>query len=244
MIRGIVDQLWRYPVKSMAGERVETLRVDWRGAAGDRTHAAHFEHKGVRRALSAREAGGLLGWSASYGAGADPAPDDPPRARVTAPDGRPYGWDDPALPAALTDDLGRPVTLVRDLEGQQDLGRSLLITTEASHRALEAELGTSIDPRRFRTNLHLDLPDVAAWAELDWERGLLELEGGVVLELLHPCGRCVIPTRSPETPASKWPELLKHLDRRHATLYGINARVVEDGTVTAGAAVTVHAAPG
>jgi uncharacterized protein YcbX len=190
---GTVAELWRFPVKSMAGEPVEAVEVDWRGAGGDRTHALHEVRKGRRQALTVRQAPGMLRWSATY-AGAGVAPADPPVPALTAPDGRAFGWEDPALPGALAEDLGRPVELVRDLDGQQDLGRSLLVTTEASRRALEAELGEPVDGRRFRPNLHLDL-DAPAWAELEWPGGRLELEGGVVLELLHPCVRCVVPTR-------------------------------------------------
>jgi uncharacterized protein YcbX len=45
--------------------------------------------------------------------------------------------------------------------------------------------------------------------------------------------RCAIPTRDPVTTA-KWPELLRHLDARHETLFGINARVVQSGRIAVG----------
>lgn len=232
-MEGTIEQLWRYPVKSMRGEQVDALRVDWRGAAGDRTHAVRFEHKGITRQLTAREAGGLLGWQASYGPDADPEPTEPPVAELTAPDGRRFAWSDPGLPAALAADLGRALSLHRDPVGQQDLGRSLLVTTDASHRALEEELGTEVDLRRFRTNLHLDLPDVPAWAEFEWEGRALAIEGGVVLRFLHPCERCAIPTRDPDT-GEKWPVLLKHLNRHHDTCFGMNARVEVAGRIEVG----------
>jgi len=217
----------------MGGERVGALRVDWRGAGGDRTHAVLWERRGALHRLTAREAPGLLRWQASYD-GAEVDPQAPPHARITAPDGRAFGWEDSELPGELAGDLGRgPVTLRRDLEGQQDLGRTLLLTSEASRLALEAELGTPVDLRRFRTNLHLAL-DAPGWAERDWTGGRVELEGGVVLRLLHPCERCAIPTRDPET-TEKWPQLLRHLAREHGTGFGINARVEVPGTVAEGA---------
>lgn len=222
-MRGRIEELWRYPVKSMAGERVDALHVDWRGAAGDRTHAVW----GERGRLTARQAPGLLRWRASYG-DAHPTPDDPPLPRLTDPDGVERPWEDPALAA----DLGRELVPTRAIEGQQDLGRSLLITFQATHEALEAELGTEIDPRRWRTNLHL-VADAPAWAELGWEGRTLGLEGGVVLRLLHPCVRCVIPTRDPDTQA-KWPQLLKHLHGHHDTQFGINARVEVAGEIREG----------
>lgn len=227
-------ELWRWPVKSMAGEAVGSLRADARGVGGDRTHAVAHLHKGEWKPLTAREAPRLLTWRASYPFAPDAAlqPDDPPHAQVTAPDGRTWRWGDPRLRSALADDLGRDVELRRDLRGIQDLERSMLVTTEATRAALEAELDVPLDLRRFRTNVHLEL-DAEPWAEHGWEGGTLWLEGGVVLRLLHACVRCAIPTRHPVTTA-KWPELLRHLDARHGTLFGINARVVHAGRIEVG----------
>jgi len=238
---GSVTELWRWPVKSMAGERMTAVRIDARGVGGDRAHVVLHEHKGATVPLTAREAPRLLAWRATYPFAEDGGlrPEDPPYATVVAPDGRAWCWGDPRLEHALAGDLGRPVRLHRDPEGVQDLPGTVLVTTEATRRALADELGTAIDLRRFRTNLHLAL-DAPAWAELGWEGGRLRLSGGTELELLHPCERCAIPTRDPDTQV-KWPELLRHLAARHATAFGINARVVVPGRVARGEAATVDA---
>ena len=240
MPEGRVTELWRWPVKSMAGERVDALRVDDRGAGGDRTHAVLHEHKGEWRPLTARESPRLLAWRADYpepGARLDPAA--PPVARLTAPDGRVADWDDERLADVLAGDLGRPVRLRRDLAGIQDLGRSLLITVEATRVALGEELETELDLRRFRPNVHLVL-DAEPWAEHGWEGGRIEFAGGVVEDFLHPRERCAIPTRDPAT-QRKWPVLLRHLAARHETLFGINARVTTPGRIADGEAVRLAA---
>ena len=241
MPEGRVIALRRWPVKSMAGEEVRSLRVDERGVGGDRTHAVSHHHKGEWKPLTAREAPRLLAWRAAYPFAPDAGlrPEDPPHAQVTGPDGRSWRWGDPRLRTALRDDLGREVELRRDLAGIQDLERSVLVTTEATRAALEAELGTPIDLRRFRTNVHLEL-DAEPWAEHDWEGATLRLGNRVVLRLLHPCVRCAIPTRDPVT-TEKWPGLLRHLDARHGTLFGINARVVQSGRIAVGEAATTEA---
>ena len=236
---GTVTELHRWPVKSMGGEAVSRLRIDGRGAAGDRTHALFDAHRGAPRRLTARQSPRLLAWQASY-EGADPDPADPPLARLTAPDGERYAWDDPALPAALAQDLGRDVQLRRDPAGQQDLGDSLLITTEATLRAVEAELGAPLDLRRFRTNVHVVL-DAPAFAEEGWEGRTLTI-GETTLDLLHPCERCVIPTRDPDTQA-KWADLLRHLTREHRMRFGINARPRGAATLHVGDPVTVGSQP-
>jgi MOSC domain-containing protein len=166
-VRGTVAALWRWPVESMAGERVDGLRVDGRGAGGDRTHAVTSGGE----PLTAREAPRLLAWSAAYpfnlGAGLDPA--HPPFAVVTAPDGHSFRWGDPRLRFALENDLGRPVELVRDVETV----RALRVTTEASLRELDG-------PIDARANIHLDL----GVAEEDWPGAQLAFAGGVRLRVL------------------------------------------------------------
>ena len=235
-------EIWRWPVKSMGGERVRSTRVDERGLGGDRTHALMHEHKGARKPLTAREAPRLLAWRASYPFAPDASlePDDPPHAQVAAPNGKAFQWGDPRLRTALQDDLGRAVEPARDPRGHQDLERSLLVTTQGTRAALEQELGMPLDLRRFRTNLHLEL-DAAPWEEHGWEGGELHFAGGVVLRLLHPCARCVIPTRDPDT-QEKLPQLLRHLDAQHATLFGINARVLRAGRIAAGETVATDPA--
>jgi uncharacterized protein YcbX len=243
-MRGTVTHLWRWPVKSMGGEGVNALRVDARGAGGDRTHAVTHEHKGSVRPLTAREAPRLLAWSAAYpfnlDAGLEPA--RPPFAVVTAPGGRTYRWGDPRLRSALESDLGRPVELARDVDGIQDVPGTLLVTVQASLDALDRELGCPVDLRRFRTNLHLEL-DAPAWAELGWEGAEVAFSGGVRLRLLHPCVRCAIPTRHPDTQV-KWPGLLRHLEQSHRRCFGINARVLTPGRIAAGETIELRAASG
>jgi uncharacterized protein len=235
---GSVLSLHRWPVKSLGGEPVAALRIDSRGAGGDRAQALFTDFAGTRRAMTVREVPRMLGWAAAYPQAPGEAldPDAPPLPLLTGPDGRRFTWDDPALAGALSDDLGREVELVRDLALMPDLQDSLLLTVEASHAALEDELARPIALRRFRTNLHLRL-DAEAFAEERWDGRRVRV-GEAELELLHPCVRCAIPTRDPDT-AEKWPELLRHLARTHDTIFGINARAVRPATVRVGDAVTV-----
>jgi uncharacterized protein YcbX len=230
---GTVQSLHRWPVKSFRGEDHDALDIDLRGVPGDRAHAVWL--KGGKRA-TARVVPGLLRWSARYEApvnGTIPAP------RVTAPDGTPFTWDDPALPAALSADLHRDVDIVHDPQGMQDLPSSILVTFEPTRRALEDELQDPVDLRRFRTNVHVDA-DVEPWAEAHWEGGTLRI-GDAELELLHPCLRCSIVARDPDTNA-KSPAVLKRLVREHGAIFGINARPRNAATIRVGDPVTVEEA--
>jgi uncharacterized protein YcbX len=258
--RGRVAGVWRWPVKSLGGERVAAARLDHRGLAGDRAHLLVDPDSG--RVITARQAPRMLRWSAAYpGAqGQALAPGRVPAPVLTDPGGREWRWDDPTLAGELAADLApeppatapagagqlRPVALATEPAGQQDLPGTVLVTTAASLSALEAELGGAagtLDLRRFRTNLHLEL-DAPAFAEQGWEGMTLTLAGPggeqARIELLHPCKRCAIPTRDPDT-AARWPRLLRHLVAGHAQRFGINTRSAGPGLAAEGAAVTVTA---
>lgn len=240
-VEGTVTELHRWPVKSFGGEPVDTFLVDERGVAGDRTHALFDTFKDAPRRLTIRQQPRMLAWSATYD-GADPAPGEPPLPRIVGPDGQDLRWDDADLVTAITADLGREVDLRRDVAGQQDLERSVLITTQATLEAVAAELGyEALDLRRMRTNVHVDLPGTPAFAEETWE-GRRVTVGAAEFVLLHPCVRCVIPTRDPDT-GVKDPKILRHLTREHGGLFGMNARFV--GTtgparIRAGDPITFH----
>jgi MOSC domain-containing protein len=227
---GTVLSLHRWPVKSLGGEPVDALRVDGRGAAGDRAHALFDTFKGAPRRLTVREAPRMLAWHARYADG-EIDPENVPLPVVAAPDGATFAWDDPRLPAALEADLARPVTLRRDLALMQDLGDSLLVTVEATRRAVGDALERDLDIRRFRPNLHLEL-GAAPFAEERWA-GRTLMVGDITLELLHPCERCVIPTRDPDT-GVRDARILRWLAREHESLFGINARVRAPGRIARG----------
>jgi uncharacterized protein YcbX len=233
---GTVAELHRWPVKSMAGQAVDALVLDERGAAGDRAHALFDEHKGAPRRLTARQAPRLLLWHAAYDG--EITPDEVPKPTLTAPDGRAFDWDDAELPEALADDLGRPLTLKRDLGLMQDLGHTLLVTAESTLRAIEQSMGEALDLRRFRTNVHVVLDDADAYAEEEWEGRELTI-GEATFRLLHPCERCVIPTRDPDT-AEKWGELLRWLTRERRGLFGMNARPLHPARIALGDPVSVR----
>lgn len=221
-VTGTVLALNRYPVKSMAGQPAQTVRLFGHGIVGDREHALSWP--GGRR-LTARAAPRMLAWSASSGGDGC--------ARVVAPDGREFAWSDPGLAAAISEDLGKDVDLVRDPSLMQDLPDSVLVTFASTHAGLERELATAIDVRRFRPNVHVELDgDVEAFAELGWEGRTLRV-GEAELDLLHPCARCAIVTRDPDTQEA-WPQLLRHLHRMHDSVYGINARPRGEATIAVG----------
>ena len=227
MPRGTVLSLDRYPVKSMGGERVEELLLDERGIRGDRRHAVWL--RGGRR-LTARVAPRMLAWHAATDGGSAPV--------VTAPDGREYrGWDK-ELELAVGAYLDREVALVQDPDGLHDVQGTILVTFEASRRRLEEELGMPIDIRRFRTNVHVDL-DAEAFAESSWE-GRTICVGEAELEIDHPCDRCAITIHDPDT-LEKAPDVLRVINARHETFFGVRVRPLGPARIALGDGVEVLA---
>ena len=100
-----IIELWRYPVKSMLGERLDFVDLDRRGVEGDRQFAIRDvdgkfgSGKNTRRF---RKIDGLFEFTATYA-------DD--TVVVRFPDGSTYLGDDPGINVALSNCLGQPVTL-------------------------------------------------------------------------------------------------------------------------------------
>jgi len=107
VVVGRIRELWRYPVKSMGGERRERFRIGLRGIVGDRGWAIRDERAGEIR--GAKKLPALLGCAARYLA--EPTEDAVPPAEITLPDDRRVRSDDPAAGAHLSALLDRPVTL-------------------------------------------------------------------------------------------------------------------------------------
>jgi uncharacterized protein YcbX len=101
----------------------------------------------------------------------------------------------------------------------------------ASVRALEGMLGVPIDPRRFRPNLVID--GLEAWSELDLVGRKLKT-GATTLEIFKRTERCAATNVDPETGVRdlKIPSFLSktlgHTD------FGVYARVITGGEISAG----------
>ena len=152
---GTVAELWRYPVKSMRGERLSSLLLDSSGISGDRRFA--IESSGApagKPLLTGRERSHILLCIAT---GTDA------NTLITTPDGQRLRLADPATLPTLGHALGtaNSLRLVRASRPLTDC-RPVSILSLQALRQLEAQFGKPIDPRRFRANLLLDLTSSAS----------------------------------------------------------------------------------
>ncbi len=104
---GTVKEIWRYPVKSMAGERMQRANVSARGIYGDRGWAIRDEKAGEIR--NARKLPALLHCSAVYLR--EPNADDAPPVQITMPDGTTFRSDSAEAGEKLSELLGRSVSI-------------------------------------------------------------------------------------------------------------------------------------
>jgi uncharacterized protein YcbX len=106
--RGVVQDLFRYPVKSMRGERLSEVDIGTHGVIGDRAYAL-CEANG--RVVTAKKWANMLEFSAHYDA--VPTPGALAPLRITLPDGQTIQAQAPDASAMLSAVLGRPVVLER-----------------------------------------------------------------------------------------------------------------------------------
>jgi len=105
---GIVKELFRYPVKSMLGERLGEVEIGLKGVIGDRAWALR-ETNG--RIVTAKKWPNMLGFRAKYEG--TPEPEQLAPVKITLPDGSSVYADDPRASDVISGCLGRPVTLER-----------------------------------------------------------------------------------------------------------------------------------
>jgi len=185
---GRVAALWRYPVSSLGGERLDRADLVPSGLAGDRTHGIfhaetgevaypgrHRQWAALPRAFSRLDAAGGVEVSA---------------------DGE--AWHDPASPhgtEALSRRFGFPAAIRRYAEdGAQPRYRRApihLLTTSALRTLQAAIPGSLLDERRFRPNLLIDTPEaMEGIPEYAWMGRRIRI-GNAVLRGTIPCARCL-----------------------------------------------------
>lgn len=243
---GRVGELHRYPVKSLAGERLPSLLVDGRGVAGDRLWAVLDRDGKLGSGKSShrfRKMEGLLAIRAQYAGTADEGPGAEGSHGLvpvlTFPDGRVVRGDDPEVHTALSEHVGRPVRLGRESRVEHfDEGPLHLVTT-ASLAAVAAAHGHVIDSRRTRANVVVDSGEAPALPEAALDGRRLAIGADVVLQVLHAMPRCVMVDMAlVDQPAA--PGVLRTLHRLTGGQLGVVADVVRAGAILVGDPVTVR----
>lgn len=207
-----VEGLWRYPVKSLAGERLESAVLTEGGIPGDRiVHVRGPE--GVR---TSRRQHRMLGLHGTLGP-----------AGVSLVNGHP--WESPEALALVKQAAGADAWLAAyDGPERFDI-LPLLVATDGA----VAEFGRDI--RRLRPNILIG--GVEGMDEVSWEGAELHI-GDAIVGLDSLRGRCPMTTVDPDT-LERDPEVLRDIGRRFGGRLALNAEVLRPGTIRIGDAVTL-----
>jgi uncharacterized protein len=233
-----VASLWRYPVKSMAGEELDSVNVTARGLRGDRAYA--LVDTARKKVATARKFVDLLKCRARFIT--PPGTDDrAPAVQITLPDGSVVDSGQPDRDAKLKAAFGPQLSLVSTapdglmLEfaagtlGGKHAGTTALavssaappgtlfdyasvhiITTATLQRFKEAYPEGQITIQRFRPNIVVDSPDETGFVENSWPGRTLTLGTELVLRVSIPCPRCVM-TTLPQADLPHDPRILRTL---------------------------------
>jgi uncharacterized protein len=257
---GHVESLWRYPVKSMRGEKLQDAFIDFSGVYGDRLYAfktavapagfpfltgrelaamllyqPHFRHPDqAHRPPNLAEAEALApGVTPVY-----PNPDEL-AVDVETPAGDVLAIDNPALQDRLRtgSSATHELTLLRSDRAMTDCRPVSLISTQTAH-ALGAELGMVVDQRRFRANIYVDLNGASGFTEDSFVGHSLRIGAKVVIAVLERDPRCKMITLDPDT-AQASPEVLRKVAKAHDGKLGVYGAVLVEGTVHPGDEITL-----
>ena len=208
-----VLELWRYPVKSLAGERLEDAELTAGGIPGDRSFQVR---RADGRIVDARAHPRMLALHPTLSS-----------AGELLVDGQ--AWDAPGTARAVEEaaGVGPGVRLVRNDGADRFDVLPLLVATDGAI----AVLGR--DRRRLRPNILLG--GVDGLAEREWPGRALRL-GEALIGILDLRERCVMTTYDPDT-QSQDADVLKRIQREFGGRLALDCWVIHGGRIRVGDSV-------
>jgi hypothetical protein len=257
---GTIGSLWRYPVKSMAGERLVEAYMGFSGFYGDRCYA--FKNSAARKGfpyLNATVQQQMLRYrprfrfptraakphnlieAMSIAPGVNPADAElgDMSLDVETPSGTTVAIDDPALIGMLKEGLRgeNHIALVRSDRALTDCRPVSLISAQTV-RQIGDELGGPVDGRRFRANIYLDLTSDNGFAEDELVGRKLRLGSKAEVAILERDPRCKVISLDPDTGEHN-PEVLRRVAQVRGAYAGVYCAVLVEGVLSEGDSVAV-----
>ncbi len=252
---GTVESLWRYPVKSMRGEALQEAFVGFPGVYGDRVYA--FRNSAAPRGcpyLTSTKLETMLlyqpryrnpermtkppnlaeaeaiapGLTPVYADSADLALD------VDTPSGDRLAIRDPKLIDLLRAEIGgeNELTLVRSDRAMTDC-RPVSLVSLQTVRQLGEELRTSLDKRRFRANIYLNLKSGKGFDEDRFVGRTLRFGAKTTIAVTDRDLRCKMITLDPDT-GEQNAGIMKQVAGAHESNAGVYGAVLVEGTIRPG----------
>lgn len=204
----ILTEIWRYPVKTMAGEKLQRTTLGSLGVEGDRV--VHVEDaKG--RVITSRSHPRFLGHKGSLGTHGE-----------IMVDGHP--WDSPEVAATVVDIAGPGAELVRYDGAERFDVLPLLVATDGAIAAF------GHDHRRLRPNIVIG--GVNELTEREWPGACLRI-AKVLIGIQDLRLRCIMTSYDPDTQVQD-KEITRSIYRRFDGKLALNCFVIEGGEIAVG----------
>jgi uncharacterized protein YcbX len=260
---GKVVSIWRYPVKSMIGEELNSSYVTERGLIGDRVYALIDQQTGkVASAKNPGKWGKLFDFHAAFIDSPQTAENIPP-VRITLPDGSQIFSNHGEIDRTLSRVLSREVSVMNsslekpsyeeywpDIEGLAqretvtdeamppqtffDIAVIHLLTTSTIDRLRELYPEGRFEVRRFRPNIVVEsASEEKDFIENSWVNMKLRIGEEIELKIIGPCTRCVM-TTLPQGDLPKDLGILRAVAKYNQVHAGVYASVHRGGTIHRG----------
>ena len=201
-----VKAIWRYPVKTMAGEKLQTVRIGPLGIDGDRVVHVEDAHG---RVITSRSHPRFLGHKGTLGPDGEPLVDNLP-------------WNSPEVAAEVVNIVGPGAKLVRYDGIERFDVLPLLVATDGAIAAF------GHDSRRLRLNIVIG--GVQGLAEREWPGSCLRI-GKVLIGVQDLRLRCIMTSYDPDTLVQD-KEVTRSIYRRFDGKLALNCFVIKGGEIT------------
>ena len=210
-----VAELWRYPVKSLRGEQLQTAEVLKTGIRGDREIVVLSTAR--NRVITSRTHHRLLGLQGGIDAASG-------KATING-----IPWNDPAAAKLAEQAAGEPVELIYIPGPERFDHLPLLVATDGAIDSI------NLDRRRFRPNILIG--GVEGLAERQWEGKRIRL-GALEIHAPQLRRRCVMTTYDPDTLEQDSSVLLRIVSNYEGKM-ALDCSVLVPGAVNVGDPVTL-----
>jgi hypothetical protein len=235
---GEVEALFRYPVKSMGGERLDEAILGWHGLEGDRRLAFRkIDDRGGFPWLTAGKLPDMVLFAPQR------HDDHDLPTNVHTPDGRELPVFGEELAAEIGRRHGAPVQMMQFKHGIFDEGSVSVIASDTV-REIGRLAGRSEDVRRFRPNILVRLLGPAPFQEDEWVGGVLSFgqdDDAPAIAVTSRDLRCSMLNIDPDS-AALAPEMMKAVVRANQNTAGIYGTVTRIGRLAAGQSIFLHPA--
>jgi MOSC domain-containing protein len=233
---GRISAIFRYPVKSMAGEALDVATLGWHGIDSDRRFAFRrvTDTSGFPW-LTASKLPQMIVYK-PFARDRDASESVP--THVRNPDGREYAIRSDELRQEISARYGGDVELMNLKHGIFDEGLVSIISL-GTVRSIERESGRDIDLRRFRPNVVIETNSGEPFAEDKWVGQTLRFgDGEAAVRITMRDERCVMINLDPDT-AERDSEVMKTVVRLNENCAGVYSTVVQAGELRVGQVVSL-----